>query len=83
MKNLTNVLINQKLKIVRKNLIFKTSVPKARKLKTNNFVLILEQFLERYNLSAEFSPELVLLTDQFSLAKSQTEPNLTRLELIN
>jgi len=27
--------------------------------------------------------ELVLLTDQFSLAKSQTEPNSTRLEPMN
>src|SRR5688572_28357844 len=30
---------------------------KTRKAKTNKFVLILEQFLERYNLSAESSPE--------------------------
>ncbi|CAB4392460.1 unnamed protein product [Rhizophagus irregularis] len=30
---------------------------KTRKVKTNKFVLILEQFLERYNLSAESSPE--------------------------
>ncbi|GBC19218.2 hypothetical protein GLOIN_2v1480631 [Rhizophagus irregularis DAOM 181602=DAOM 197198] len=30
---------------------------KTRKAKTNKFILILEQFLERYNLSAESSPE--------------------------
>ncbi|UZO01008.1 uncharacterized protein OCT59_012117 [Rhizophagus irregularis] len=30
---------------------------KTQKVKTNKFVLILEQFLERYNLSAESSPE--------------------------
>ena len=30
---------------------------KTRKAKTNKFVLILEQFLGRYNLSAESSPE--------------------------
>jgi len=33
------------------------STQKTRKAKTNKFVLILEQFLERYNLSAESSPE--------------------------
>src|SRR5215471_8101663 len=33
------------------------SIQKARKVKTNKFVLILEWFLERYNLSAKSSPE--------------------------
>ena len=33
------------------------STQKTRKAKTNKFVLILEQILERYNLFAESSPE--------------------------
>ena len=32
-------------------------IQKARKAKTNKFVLILEQFLERYNLSAKSTTE--------------------------
>jgi len=35
----------------------KSSVPKIRQPKTNNFVLILDQLLEKYNLSAESTPE--------------------------
>jgi SOS response regulatory protein OraA/RecX len=35
----------------------KSSVPKTRQPKTNNFVLILDQLLEKYNLSAESTPE--------------------------
>uniref|UniRef100_U9STN6 Uncharacterized protein n=1 Tax=Rhizophagus irregularis (strain DAOM 181602 / DAOM 197198 / MUCL 43194) TaxID=747089 RepID=U9STN6_RHIID len=32
-------------------------IQRAQKAKTNKFVLILEQFLERYNLSAKSTPE--------------------------
>lgn len=35
----------------------KTATPKTRKPKTNNYVGILEQFLEKYNLSADSTPE--------------------------
>ena len=35
----------------------KTATPKTRKPKTNNYVSILEQFLEKYNLSADSTPE--------------------------
>ena len=33
------------------------TTPKARKPKTNDFVLILEQILEKYNLSNKFTLE--------------------------
>jgi hypothetical protein len=32
-------------------------ISKTRKPKTNNFVLILDQFLKKYNLSAKSTPE--------------------------
>ena len=35
----------------------KTATPKIQKLKANNFVLVLEQFLEKHNLMADFTPE--------------------------
>jgi hypothetical protein len=35
----------------------KTATPKIRKPKTNNYVIILNQFLEKYNLSADSTPE--------------------------
>ena len=35
----------------------KVTTPKTQKPKNNNFVLILERFLEKYNLSAESNPE--------------------------
>src|SRR6266496_3325767 len=35
----------------------KTATPKTRKPKANNFVLVLEQFLEKHNLSADSTPE--------------------------
>ena len=35
----------------------KTAIPKTRKPKANNFVLVLEQFLEKHNLSADSTPE--------------------------
>ena len=35
----------------------KTATPKTRKPKANNFVLVLEQFLEKHNLSADSIPE--------------------------
>ncbi|RIA78680.1 hypothetical protein C1645_842635 [Glomus cerebriforme] len=35
----------------------KATAPKTRKPKTNNYVSILEQFLEKCNLSASFTPE--------------------------
>ncbi|CAG8641196.1 24877_t:CDS:2 [Dentiscutata erythropus] len=35
----------------------KTATPKTRKPKVNNFVLVLEQFLEKHNLTADYTPE--------------------------
>ena len=35
----------------------KTATSKTRKPKANNFVLVLEQFLEKHNLSADSTPE--------------------------
>ncbi|CAB4374879.1 unnamed protein product [Rhizophagus irregularis] len=35
----------------------KTATPKTRKPKANNFVLVLEQFLEKHNLTADSTPE--------------------------
>ncbi|PKK57478.1 hypothetical protein RhiirC2_763927 [Rhizophagus irregularis] len=35
----------------------KTATPKTRKPKANNHVGILEQFLEKHNLSADSTPE--------------------------
>ncbi|KAF0416557.1 highly derived d5-like helicase-primase: PROVISIONAL [Gigaspora margarita] len=35
----------------------KTASPKTRKPKVNNFVLVLEQFLEKHNLTADSTPE--------------------------
>ncbi|RGB24030.1 hypothetical protein C1646_773643 [Rhizophagus diaphanus] len=35
----------------------KTATPKIQKPKANNFVLVLEQFLEKYNLMADSTPE--------------------------
>ena len=35
----------------------KATAPKTRKPKTNNYVSILNQFLENYNLSADFTSE--------------------------
>ncbi|KAF0556669.1 highly derived d5-like helicase-primase: PROVISIONAL [Gigaspora margarita] len=35
----------------------KTATPKTRKPKANNFVLVLEQFLEKYNLTASSTPK--------------------------
>src|ERR1044072_544182 len=35
----------------------KTATLKTRKPKANNFVLVLEQFLEKHNLMADFTPE--------------------------
>src|ERR1051325_11502664 len=38
-------------------MVTKTATPKSRKPKANNFVLVLEQFLEKHNLSADSTPE--------------------------
>ncbi|CAG8504628.1 12390_t:CDS:2 [Cetraspora pellucida] len=35
----------------------KTATPKTRKLKVNNFVLVLKQFLEKHNLMADSTPK--------------------------
>ena len=35
----------------------KTAISKTWKPKANNFVLVLEQFLEKHNLSADSTPE--------------------------
>src|SRR3954447_7167654 len=35
----------------------KTATPKTRKSKSNNFVLVLEQFLKKHNLTADSTPE--------------------------
>src|SRR3954454_1924523 len=35
----------------------KTATPKTQKPKANNFVLVLEQFLKKYNLTADSTPE--------------------------
>src|SRR4051794_32200501 len=35
----------------------KTATPKTRKPKANNFILVLEQFLEKHNLMADFTSE--------------------------
>src|SRR3954452_11879653 len=35
----------------------KTATPKTRKPKANNFILVLEQFLKKHNLTADSTPE--------------------------
>src|SRR6266540_2032523 len=39
------------------DMAIKTAIPKTRKPKANNFVLVLEQFLEKHNLSADSTLE--------------------------
>ena len=38
-------------------MITKIAIPKTWKPKANNFVLVLKQFLEKHNLSADFTSE--------------------------
>ncbi|KAF0470264.1 highly derived d5-like helicase-primase: PROVISIONAL [Gigaspora margarita] len=39
------------------NITTKTATPKTQKPKVNNFVLVLEQFLEKHNLTANSTPK--------------------------